>query len=449
MSQQEHFVQFEIDPNLFGDALSEVSQNLVLSDGTLFACAIDGADSDLFHQQSCVPQQAVTSGEETGQRLVLGLEGKSRSYTFVDMPVREVTHEGMFVLGRVGELTTWADEAESYTTITYSATATDNSLRIDYPDGHDEIDIKLLYTGDDFERYFDCHQERFTKPSTSVYSEELGEMLALGKKIAPSGDRTGDLVFEDGTAEFLTRQRLERMVVATSQKCDLPEGYPLAGFEWEVDSDQLAHLKRTVGNESATAEVREETNSRTDTAYHVLQMAYKTEAGAGETLHVDHKTTAFRENPPIKDWAGREEIFGSDFCKLFSTVQSEKLTRRLNTTWALKPNKVVCAEPSEDEDGAPVLDLHTYTGSGEDTDRKTVPITPGDSEVERYLFMPGAQSVIEKIIGGAQLTQIRSFPARGEERPNGYVVVPLEEETDADQDVIDPKRYVIATWQEQ
>lgn len=76
-------------------------------------------------------------------------------------------------------------------------------------------------------------------------------------------------------------------------------------------------------------------------------------------------------------------------------------------------------------------------------------MTPGDSAVDHYLFMPGAHSIVEKIVGEAQMMQIRSFPANGQEQSNGYVIVPLEEDTDPSARPTDPERYMIITWQDQ
>lgn len=439
-------VSFQIDPNDFGDALSEAQRDMQLSSGVLFVCAVDGQDSDLFYQQACAPAEEI----ETDQRVILGLEGEGQSHTFVDIPAQEVAQEGMFVLGRVDELTAWASKAEGYTWMTYEGDGMEHHLRVDYPNGHDTIDIKLFYETGRFDRFFASFQNRFTSPETSAYNEPLSEMLRQGSSIAPTGDRTGDLVFEDGTAKFVTRQRLDRMVVATSQTCDLEGDYPLSDFRWEITSDQLTKLRRVAGNEGATMSTYSETNERTENEYEVIQMAYSVDASSGESMYVQHRTSGYNENPPIHDWSGQEAIFGSDHCKLFGSVQTDALNQRLSTTWALKPNKVIQAYPSQYEDGSPAMILTTH-GSGEDnvSDQKDLPMTPGDSAVDHYLFMPGAHSIVEKIVGEAQMMQIRSFPANGQEQSNGYVIVPLEEDTDPGARPTDPERYMIITWQDQ
>ena len=456
-----HEVSFTINPRVFGEALQEVRKDQDLASGTLFIAAADGTDSELFEHYGCAPQILLEG--ETGQRVILGLQGMGRNYVFADIPARDIESEGMFLVQQVDQLGEWSGEAKNFTDITYSD-ENGQTLRLDYESGHDEIDVKLFYTGDSFDHLFQAHQDRYNTPISGAKDEDLASMLKLARQLAPtdkSTKRSGDLIFDvrdDGTpyAEFFMRESVGKTVVASRQQTDLDEDYPLANFAWEVNGRDLSMLQRTLKMDTVAATVEDEHERLNDAEIdrgqepeletRLLQMAYEMSGPGSSRIYVHRQVEVRRENPPINNWTGDDEnIFENEHCRLFGAVYADPFLRALRKTWALKRAKVIKGTRIQ-EDGRDFLELHTRSGK-EKADRKLVEATTGDAGIDECIFVPDVRKAMERIVGDNDFAQIRSFPVDEGEVSNAYVLVPVSEDADAPEaDVTDPSRYMIVTW---
>lgn len=438
-------VQFEILPSVFKDALKSVQEHLDVAKGNLFVAATESTESDRYEEHGC----AVALFEENrGPRVILGLEGSDPNYRFVEVPVASVSEPGEFVINQVDRLQQWASESETLTEITYEREGNDMELRLDYDAGYDSIGVEPWHP-EDISVVFEAHQQRFTTPMASAHSEELAGMLGIASKISPGGSgRVGDLCFgeeEDGKVEvdFFTRQRIKKTVFSTNQRAETE--VPISGFDWEVRSRHLSLLESVFGNQTATINTYLTEGPRGDDL-RMVEAAYQKEISNDKVMYVHHQTAARRENPPIHNWTGRSKLFAHDNCKVFCTSQATPLMQNLRKTWALK-QCMIEATMTEDQKGKPKLQLQTKE-NGSVVDKKHINATPGESEIDRYLFNPKIQQTVEHVIGGAKFMQIRSFPTDEQELDNGYIALPVsEEKEDPTEPADDPDRYVVITWQ--
>jgi hypothetical protein len=163
-------------------------------------------------------------------------------------------------------------------------------------------------------------------------------------------------------------------------------------------------------------------------------------------MYVHQEVAARRDNAPIHNWTGRDKLFSHDNCRVFCTCQTMPLMQNLRKTWALK-SCMISGRMTEDDKGKPKLQLQTKE-NGSVVDQKQINATPGDSDIEEYLFNPKIQQTVENVIGDAQFVQIRSFPTDQEELDNGYIALPVPEDEDRPTEPVDdPDRYIVITWQ--
>lgn len=433
-------VSFTVDPPTFSDALTEVNRFIEPSSGFLYVAAIDPHDSnsDLWTQQANAPDS------EKGPRVVLGLEGEGGSYCFVDAPAESVSQPGEFIVGAASRLKSWSNVVKENTQITYTNDNSGQQIRLEYPNGYDTIPVRVWYTENNFAKNFQAEKRRFSAPQQDLADEDLHEMMQIATDVAPSSSdrpRSGDLIFSEGRGrpiqvEFLTIRDLANASVTagTSQKATLGTGYPISDLEWEMQDRHLDLMKKLTGDPTAKGRVEWADEDEESDSVHI---AYNDDG-----VYVERNVEIRRDRQPVDPigWSDRTSLFGpSTASRLVSSVRSESLFRELSKTWSLSESKVVRATTGQVE-GQEVLQVQTEN----DSNQKRVQSENGSSQIEGYYMVPESQGLMESIVGGADMLQIRSFPVDGKENETSYIIVPVPESR-GPTDRFEPARFLTVT----
>jgi hypothetical protein len=445
MNAQTLEASFQIDPEALAEGISAVQTDVPRAGNTkynkLYLAAIDGT-TNLASEQMVA--------EEAGLgRVVLGMVGIGHNHVFFDLPAISVEEPGELVCKRADSLKEWAQACTDVAELEYHAQGNKFALHLYHGEGRGRGSKKMEVTEQNpgkIRQAFPAKEHRFAPPKQDFSDEEVAEMLSMASDLAPSsssGHRPGDLIFDGGEAEFVTKEVETQHTVTTRQRVE--SDLPIENLEWEVMPEHLSVLQSALKEKETTGRFTDRVGSE-DGKKGVLQLQYPKAVGhAGETGYVHRQLHVFREEEPLKSWitTGKEsDFFDHPACKLFSTIVVRPLMQALSRTWAIEPTATITAEP---ESGEKANQLKLKSGDYKDPDVEYVQATLGESEIEEYVFDPHGIDKIEAISQGRRMIQIASHPSEKGELPNGFVAVPTGGDNPTEIPS-DPDRYVIVKW---
>ena len=443
----EYNVKFTIHPNVLVEMLSSSARhiNTDAGAGNVFVAVME-TDSKLYEQQGC--SNSSKYEEPEGPRIVIGMHGQGPTVRFIEGPLVSVEEEGMFLFREPERLSKWAKTLDEPATLTYGNKQGSNHwLHLDHEGGSDHLRIQQFYFGEDFERNFAGHQERFDSPEEPFVSEDAAGMFSLAANIAPKstgGGRVGDLSFSrDGselTAEFLTVQEFGKPIVASTQTVTF-DSEAVEDVEWEVQKHHLTFLSVVAANETTTAAmdwIEEDSGEVTN----LVQFDYAY-SHHNDMYYVQTQYIIQRHHAPIRSHLPDAKILLSDKCKLYATCQTREFLQAFDRIWALRETKLVESSRDEEEN---LLYLQSDSKEHESHVKK-IEASFGESEIERYLFMPYVQGMVEAFLDESLFLQIRSFPLNGEEAENVYILLPVPEgQSDPTKRVSAPDQHLVINW---
>lgn len=461
---EEGVVSFTVDPVVLQGALKDVQGFMKHGTGVLYFVVSDDDESDVYSENMLAP----SAGDG---RLLLGAQGHGRNVTYVDVPVESVSGSGTFLMNEGDKLSSWA--AACSQTVRIDAKRDENdklSLHLRHGEDYNRLPVHLFYFDGELDVHFPGITEKYPQPTTLFGSSALAAMLQRAEKVAPSGgDRTGDLTFvsetsEDDTfaqgggyVEFVTAVRAEGSTIATCQKVPFQTDFD---FMWNVAPEYLKALSQAVRMDGATYEFddgiresEEEDGEQTELGA-AFRIGYDRPVSKTDPrrIYVQRQLAVSESSSPLKLWVSSESgdsfLFEHDDCRLFASLPAREFSEATKRIWAVSPSAMVVAELSADEDGN--NQLHLLSGDALNRDRNVVSATPGDSEVESYLFHPAIRQTMEAMLDSSSTFQIRSFPNTSEdetgELPNVMLIVPLGDGDDPAVAKNNPDRYTLVSW---